>query len=323
MNPNRLSDATGDADASIESLVGSARHTVAQIGHAAEGLPTARARAAEEEAWLPRLLIIASDQAPAATSATALIDSSAVSTGTAVMIVGDADLIPDAPVLQFTSSGRAELRPAGLSLIPVGLTPDEALGCAAFLAQADQLGDEAVPPAGDTGWRELTDAAGSLATNAATEADPASGSPEPNDIARPHSDQTLPPVVEDAEEWDRLMPDVDRTMADRLAVVDSTLDQDLAEWYDDSTRRPKLRLLGPVKVSAHGKAIAKRKPYCTEVLSYIALRGHGATPDEVATAFGISANGQDRDHHHPRMAGHQARWRRALRTRRVRLAGRT
>ncbi len=55
-------------------------------------------------------------------------------------------------------------------------------------------------------------------------------------------------------------------------------------------------MLGPVTARTHGRALAKRKPYFTELLTFLALRRHhGATRDEVCDAFGISP-GKCRDY---------------------------
>ena len=67
-------------------------------------------------------------------------------------------------VLQVTSTGRVRLAQAGLDLVAVGLTSDEARGCAALIAAGENLNDEPIPAA-DTatqGWRAYTDAAGAL-----------------------------------------------------------------------------------------------------------------------------------------------------------------
>lgn len=48
-------------------------------------------------------------------------------------------------VLDMSSSGRVRLPSAGLDLVAVGLTSDEALGCAALLAAAEEVQDVAMP----------------------------------------------------------------------------------------------------------------------------------------------------------------------------------
>lgn len=288
MNPNRLHQPTTAVHA-IETITDDARHTIHRLSAEAAVVEDKRCRATDGEAWLPQALITTDAHAPEASELISLIIDHPSRTGTAVLVVGESGAEPDAARLAFTAHGQARLAPAGLALIPAGLTPDEALGCAALLAQADTLTDEPVPTAGDTGWRELTDAAGSLTPRNPPTAVDDEAQPACDEVIDYDSAAALPPTVEDDAEWARLLPDPDEAVAGRLRELDPTLDADLADWNDPDTRRPKLSLLGPVKVTARGKAIAKRKPYYTEMLAYIALREHGATPDEVADAMNVSA----------------------------------
>lgn len=288
MNPNRLHQPTTAVHA-IETVTDDARHAIHRLSAEDAVVEDKRCRATDGEAWLPQALITTDADAPEASELISMIIDQPCRTATAVLLVGENSANADAARLVFTAHGQARLEPAGLALIPAGLTPDEALGCAALLAQADTLTDEPVPPAGDTGWREITDATGAIATHGPSTTVEDEVRPDHDDAIGHTTTAALPPTVDDDAEWARLLSEPDETVAQRLRELDPTLDADLADWHDPDTRRPKLSLLGPVKVTARGKAIAKRKPYYTEMLAYIALREHGATPDEVADAMNVSA----------------------------------
>ena len=87
-----------------------------------------------------------------------------------------------------------------------------------------------------------------------------------------------------------LAPRVPATVADAVHDADPDLDADLAAWFAEDCDRPRLVLLGPVRARTRGDAlaVAKRKAYYTELLAYLALRPAGATPAQVADAFGIT-----------------------------------
>ncbi|GAB3990998.1 LysM peptidoglycan-binding domain-containing protein [Nocardioides marmoraquaticus] len=90
-------------------------------------------------------------------------------TGTAVVIAGTSETeSPDGEaagtVLHMTSAGRVQLADAGLDLVAVGLTSDEAHGCAALLAQSEDTTDTEIPidEDADEGWEAYATQSGSL-----------------------------------------------------------------------------------------------------------------------------------------------------------------
>lgn len=268
--------------------------------------------ASSEPASLPDLLRLAVDQTG--------------HTGTAVVIAGERPGSPGT-VLHLTSNGRVQLDAAGLDLIAVGLTSEEAHGCAALLAQSEDLSDTELPvdESVEDGWEAYATQSGSLrteytlprgtatgdASGAATvshldgagpdvrlEPTPAtSGEIETDDGAQDDRSESLlsgpdqdyvAAAAATAHDLAALAPQVPVSVRAQVEAATPTLDKDVADWFDAHTNRPKLTLLGPVIAQAHGKALVERRAYFTELLTFLALRRrHGVTPDEVAAAFNL------------------------------------
>jgi hypothetical protein len=84
-----------------------------------------------------------------------------------------------------------------------------------------------------------------------------------------------------------LAPRVPDTIRERIETSDTDLDVDLADWYDDTTTRPRITVLGPIQVRAQGDLPAGRPrlAWHTEVVTYLATRPRGATVEEFGTAL--------------------------------------
>lgn len=92
-----------------------------------------------------------------------------------------------------------------------------------------------------------------------------------------------------AEDLEVVAPRVPAEVGERVAETVSGLDEALARWRDPQCPLPRLTLLGPVELRAHGQK-PQRIPYLTEVTAYLASRDHGAQIDQVAEAFGVKTD---------------------------------
>lgn len=318
--------------------------TVDRSQAAGSDVVTARSAHMGAEVWPARLLLIdaantgdsddslanhgadnSTNQSPVLSELLHLADNHAGHTGTAVVLVGDETGTPGA-ALNMTSNGRVQLAAAGLDLVAVGLTADEAHGCAALLAQSEERADTEMPidePA-QAGWEVYASSSGSLRPEYTEprDSEPAADSHDPDKAPIPHAEKDrsgfetargeslLPSPDEDyiaagaatADDLAYLAPKVPIKVRHELEEADPTLDEELAAWFDPESTRPTLSLLGPVSATAYGKALRDRKAYYIELLTYLALRRrHGATGDEVAEAFNLQPPKNKPDQTSPRV----------------------
>ena len=200
----------------------------------------------------------------------------------------------------MTNTGRVVLKHAGLNLIAVGLTSDEASGCALVYAQSEtpEYVDTPVDETATDGWEAYTDSSGALRREYTLPRNTPEGAvDEPlSSLLEGEDEEYIRESAIVQEDLEALAPKVPAHVRAQVEEKDPTLDQDIADWLSPSCDRPRLTLLGPVTARTHGKALAKRKPYFTELLAFLALhRKHGATREQIREAFSIS-DGKVRDY---------------------------
>lgn len=271
---------------------------------AAESLPTidaARAAQAGAELWAPRIAVLADDQ-DGLDGLIDLIETRPGRTGVTVIRIGADDSATPDTEIRLTPSGRVQVPALGLDLVPSGITRDEAAGCAAVMAAADTVEEDAPVPdltEQSAEWEQHCDAAGHLHVDLTIPRatilrpmDATSLLPDPDVVYVTQSANT----PEDLAELAPLVPPDTTTL---VQETDPTLDQDVADWRADTADRPRLSVLGPVRLrlGSGGAPTAglKRVPYYTEIVAYLATRPHGATAEELAEALGIGEERVRRD----------------------------
>ena len=273
-------------------VLGHAADTVERTSFTSVGLNTGRAGDAGDEVWTSRLLLVnGTVSTRPLDQLLSFIGRHRAASGTAVVLVGDGEPIRGIGV-RLTSQGRVELPTLGLDLAAVGLTLDEATGCALLMAHADQLDDAPMPTDGDEGWREQCDAAGALRPELVLprSTDPESLDEQVASTLEAADEEILAVSAATPEDLEQLAPLVPVHVRDRVEAVDDTLDADVAAWLDPDCARPRLSLLGPVHArvgaASQPKAVLKRRAFYAELLTFLALNPNGVTTDQVVTAFG-------------------------------------
>lgn len=258
-------------------------------------MTAARAREAGYDVWDSRVLFLSCQHPQGAEPVVGLIQSQPLRTGTAVVLVnqpGQTTSAEERLPLHLSDVGRLACEELGLDLLPAGLTSDEARGCAALLANADDLRDTPMPPVVDVqeGWRACIDQAGALRDELTLPRH--SGADDLSRTLLPRADAAyIDAAATTVGDLNRLAPQATDEAPRKVASVDSSLDDDVADWFNPVSIRPKLTLLGPLSAecgtTGRPEAVHARRAYFTELLAYLATRGHGATTEKVADAMGI------------------------------------
>lgn len=291
LNYGRLSVA---ATAPVEELVKSSRH-MSEFAESS-GFSVLGSRVTDwREAWVPTLCIstVGDEEGDAVRAHThALLDEMERTPGRTsygLVALTAEPLDPRAITLRHTPDGDL-VTPWGV-VRPNRLTGDEAAVLGQLFDDAEVEGDVDIPTAVDAdGAPTNTDQAGALA-NDLTE--PRCGTGDPDSIL-PRPDRTYVEAgATTAEDLAVLAPAVLKTEEAAALAADPTLDQDLIDWADPDTQRPRLRVLGPVELRAVGeqtKDVERRPAYYAELAAYLACYPDGQTPNRVAADFGIQNN---------------------------------
>ncbi len=199
--------------------------------------------------------------------------------------------VPESTVFEVDHAGRLTAPALGLDLQAAGLTSEEAKACAAIVDLTRESQPVKVPSfeqAAD-GWRALADQGGALREELTHVRD---GGPAGDGSLLPEStEEYVEAAATTVEDVETLAPVVPEQARRTVEEADPTLDQDVADWFDDESTRPRLMLYGAVSARAFGKvapAITKRKPYFVEMLAYLVLHPKGETGAAVADAFAVA-----------------------------------
>lgn len=208
------------------------------------------------------------------------------------------------PVVELTDDGPAYLPRWGITIEAFTLPGGDAEAMAALVASTRNLQDAPVPDAtaepeadsADAADADFGDAAGSLSRFVRADGSLRGEFIEPRHTDGGDASSVLPEADEvyltagasTRDDLAALAPSVPAATRAELEALDPTLDQDLADWFDPTSPRPKVQLLGPVDVTARTgdrEGIANLGG-TIEFVVYLACQERGVTGGRAAEAFG-------------------------------------
>lgn len=277
-----------------------AKHEEWLTEYSSSGVDHARAAQLGPELWIPRILTTATAE-DRLDELVEYVNNRPGRTGVTVVRLTD-DATETGTEIRLTAAGRVLVPSLGLNLVANGITKDEAEGCAAIMAVADVTDeDQPMPDAAEpvADWQAHADAAGHLHADLTIPRTTVFGSAEASSLLPDPDVVYVTEAATTADDLAELAPLVPVETTKLVKESDPELDQDLADWRADSTDRPRISVLGPVRLrlGRGGQATAglKRVPYYTEIVAYLATRLHGATVEQLSEALGIGAERVRRD----------------------------
>lgn len=290
--------APGDeAIASIAEVIADA---VTMVDRATEhniDVATGRTGQADDDLWPSRLVVLdairdegGDDQLVGLEQLMGLVSDQVGRTATSIVLLGE-HVDTTGTELHVTGTGRVVLEQAGLDLTAVSLTSEEATGVGLIYAQSEILDDVeiGVDTTIDEGWETYADRTGGLRREHTTpRATPAAELIEPaTSLLDADDEDYLAEAAVLSDDLEALAPKVPAHLRAEVEDQDPDLDEECATWFAGGGDRSRLILLGPVAAHTHGKPLAKRRAYFTELLAFLWFyRRHGATRDEIVEAFG-------------------------------------
>ena len=300
VNPDRLTY-TDDFDAAIAEL-GDQVHSV-EDSLRETGRGVLDVREGTGDVWAPHVVLVAPSAARDTDGLARLLATMrSQRTRMAVALV-----LSDDPehagattwTLTVDEDGALHVPALGLDLRAQQVPAEEAAEFAQHLAQAARPGDRPMPPpTGSNPWDRYADAAGALRVPAESAAAAGAG---PADVPVLHLAESSPwmtnsvlPLPREtyleraattAEDLVELAPETNDEIREEVEANVGDLDADLAEWYSQTTTRPRVSVLGPVKVRAQGPLPARnpRTQWHTEIVAYLATRPSGVSSEQYAT----------------------------------------
>lgn len=312
LNPARVRHCA-EVEAATGALLAALTDNLEAAARCGVDVLTGRLRNVAGDVWTPQVLLLAPDAARADGGVERLVEAMRAQrsrTAVALVLTGEPPRGADTRwQLHVDSEGRLTIPALGVELIAQQLPAPEAADLAALIRQVVDGADRPVPPArGTQPWDTYADATGaplpglssprpdSAAAPVALEPtgrslgsrEPAGAAGQPDaataDSVLPLATATyLAQSATTAADVQTLAPSISVEVRRRVEDADPELDRDLTAWHDPASRRPKLRLLGPVGLTAWGQAPPKRPGFYTEVIAYLVSRAHGATVEQFAT----------------------------------------
>lgn len=195
----------------------------------------------------------------------------------------------EAPAVDLVGDGMAFLPMWGVSVKAFTLPAAEAESMAALLDSTRNVEDQPVPASdsedGPLGKYARVD--GSLRVEY-TKPRRSEGD-DPSSLLPDADEVYVATAATTSEDMAAVAPSVPEETHTEIAALDPSLDQDLTDWFDESSPRPKVHLLGPVDVTAVNggdRDSISNLGATIEFIVYLACQERGVTGERAAEACG-------------------------------------